>query len=330
MIASVSFRNFKALRSASVRLTPFNLVVGPNGSGKTSLIQALIHLRSLSALPVNVPGGNPAAGDAEMEFTFFPPNDRLNVRLTCTSESTCGGLQISPPGAAQWAGLKPEIARITNFEFDYEAMAQPSPANQCAELAADGGNLAGFLAAMRDTSPDQFKRFTDEIVRLFPEFESVELRKLDDGRERLCGTLIGDVADVSGESLSQGLLHTIAIVALSLSASPPSVICIEEVDRGVHPRMLREIRDALYRLSYPKAYNIDRPAAQVIVTTHSPYLLDLFRDHPDEVIITQKRGREAHFERLSDRADLPQLLEEGALGDLWFSGIVGGVPEERT
>jgi len=77
-------------------------------------------------------------------------------------------------------------------------------------------------------------------------------------------------------------------------------------------------------------FEVDRPPTQVIVTTHSPYLLDLFRDHPEEVIVTQKRGREAHFERLSDRPDLPQLLEEGALGDLWFSGIIGGVPEERT
>jgi predicted ATPase len=330
VIASVSFRNFKALRNASVRLTPFNLVVGPNGSGKTSLIQALLHLRSLSTMSVNVPGGSPAAGDAEMEFRFFPPNDHLNVRLTCASESTCGGLQISPPDAAQWAELKTQIGRIASFDFDYEAMAQPSLASQGTELAADGSNLAGFLAAMHDTNPDPFKRFTEEIVRLFPEFESVALRELSDGREYLCGTLIGEVADVSGESLSQGLLHTIAIVALSLSMSPPSVICIEEVDRGIHPRMLREIRDALYRLSYPQAYNIARPASQVIVTTHSPYLLDLFRDHPDEVIVTQKHGREAHFERLSERPDLPQLLEEGALGDLWFSGIIGGVPEERS
>ena len=37
----------------------------------------------------------------------------------------------------------------------------------------------------------------------------------------------------------------------------------------------------------------------------------------------------AHFERLSDRADVPELLREGSLGDIWLSGILGGVPEER-
>ena len=27
--------------------------------------------------------------------------------------------------------------------------------------------------------------------------------------------------------------------------------------------------------------------------------------------------------------DLKELLSEGSLGDMWFSGILGGVPEER-
>ena len=51
MIASVQFKHFKALRATSLRLEPFNLVIGPNGSGKTSLIQALLRLRTLARPP---------------------------------------------------------------------------------------------------------------------------------------------------------------------------------------------------------------------------------------------------------------------------------------
>jgi predicted ATPase len=93
--------------------------------------------------------------------------------------------------------------------------------------------------------------------------------------------------------------------------------------------MLREVRDVLYRLSYPQSFGLARRAVQVIATTHSPYLLDLFREHPEEIVIAQKHGAEARFERLADRADLKELLSEGSLGDMWFSGILGGVPEER-
>jgi len=92
--------------------------------------------------------------------------------------------------------------------------------------------------------------------------------------------------------------------------------------------MFREVRDVLYRLSHPPA-DAGRAGVQVIATTHSPYFIDLFRDHPEEVIISQKTGRAATFERLSDRPDLPELLREGSLGEMWYSGILGGVPEER-
>src|SRR5439155_20711962 len=126
------------------------------------------------------------------------------------------------------------------------------------------------------------------------------------------------------------MLYLLALLALAFEPAPPRLICLEEIDRGIHPRMLREVRDTLYRLSYPKAFGLDRPPVQVIATTHSPYLLDQFREHPEEVVISHKRGRAAHFERLIDRTDLPELLREGSLGDMWFSGILGGVPEEKS
>ena len=83
-------------------------------------------------------------------------------------------------------------------------------------------------------------------------------------------------------------------------------------------------------LSYPESFGSKRQAVQIVTTTHSPYFIDLFRDHPEEVVISQKHGRAAKFERLSDRKDLKELLREGSLGDMWFSGILGGVPEEKT
>ena len=87
MIASIAFHRFKALRATEVSLAPFNLVIGPNGSGKTSLIEAIQRLRTLAALPVSaVPFGREMAGP-EIEFRFEAPFDGLDRKSTRLNSS---------------------------------------------------------------------------------------------------------------------------------------------------------------------------------------------------------------------------------------------------
>ena len=167
------------------------------------------------------------------------------------------------------------------------------------------------------------------MLRLFPEFAGIVLTSPSADTVGFELALADGSGSVPAANLSQGTLYLLDVLALAFDPAPPAVLCIEEIDRGIHPRLLREIRDALYRLSYPAATGERRAPVQLIATTQSPYFLDLFRDHPEEIVITQKRGNAAHFERLSDRPDLPEILREGSLGDIWFSGILGGVPEER-
>ncbi len=335
MIASVAFRNFKALRATSLSLAPFNLVIGPNGSGKTSLIQAILQLRALARLPLREPMAEserrPEA--AEITFRFQPPFDGLEASLSCVSESLCDFLQVTPlpsgEGVDDWAGLRARLLSLRSFHFDHEAIASAAPLKDGEHLAADGANLAAVLAARSKAHPQEFVRFKEELFCIQPEYDALTLVENADHTVTFELRLADEAEVVTADSLSQGTLYLMALLALVLDPTPPAIVCIEEIDRGIHPRLLREIRDLLYRLSYPGATGETRAAVQVIATTHSPYLLDLFREHPEEIVITEKHGRAAHFTRLSGRADLTALLEEGSLGDLWFSGILGGVPDEQ-
>ncbi len=119
------------------------------------------------------------------------------------------------------------------------------------------------------------------------------------------------------------------MLTISYLPSPPPIVGIEEPDRGIHPRLLRDIRDALYRLAYPEDFGEKREPVQVIATTHSPYMLELFRDHPEEIVIAEKVGNEARFHRLADRPDIEEILQDTSLGEAWYSGILGGVPQEQ-
>ncbi|MBI2512943.1 MAG: AAA family ATPase [Opitutae bacterium] len=333
MLASVHFKNFKALRSAAVRIEPFNLVIGPNGSGKTSLIQALLRLRTLAALPAahTTDTKHVRHGGPEIEFRFRPPFERLRVVCACThDELVCDTLVVlrapGDPEEKLWNDLRARLLTIRGFLFDHYAMAAPARRDDRRELASNAGNLAAVLSEWREHTPGALEKLEAEFRRIVPEFSGLEFRDVGAERVELLARVNGDA--VPADSLSQGTLYLLAVLALAFAPEPPAVVCLEEADRGVHPRMLREIRDALYRLSYPQAFGETRAPVQVITTTHSPYLLDLFKEHPEEVVLANKHGRSATFERLSERKDLRELLGESNLGDLWYSGILGGTPDE--
>lgn len=336
MIAGVHFRNFKALRSTAVKLAPCNLVLGPNGSGKTSLIQAILRLRTLVALPViHAREMQPTLNDGpQIEFTFHAPYEAVRVTLGCNAdEMVCNLLIVDhpPEAAAAWAALRAALRTPRGYLFDHYAMAAPAKRGEGSELTSNGGNLAAVLDAWKQQEADAFAALQTEFCRLMPEFSALELRGGPAETVELGARLVAEGGHfVSADNLSQGTLYLLAILTLAFNPKPPAVVCLEEADRGIHPRMLRDVRDALYRLSYPHDLGLERAPVQVITTTHSPYLLDQFRDHPEEIILASKRGSSAHFERLADRADLKDLLGEAHLGDLWYSGILGAVPEDGT
>jgi hypothetical protein len=109
---------------------------------------------------------------------------------------------------------------------------------------------------------------------------------------------------------------------------PHVIITTGRYNHGIHPRLLRRVRDAIYRLAYPRESD-RRDPVQVIATTHSPYFLDLFKDHPEEIVIAEKQEEGVKFQRLSDRADIDQILTDAPLGEVWYSGVLGGVPAEQ-
>jgi predicted ATPase len=333
MITAVQFRNFKALRSAALRLEPFNLFIGPSGSGKTSFIQALLKLRSLAGLaatPAKELAGKKPEGP-QIDFYFAPPLEQVRVTLACTSDDlVCNALSVEHPpgpvGEGQWAEVRQQLRGIRAFLFDHYAMAVPARRTDSAELASNAANLAAVLAERRARDPEAMAHLAAGFCRILPEFSGLDFRDAGDGRVELLAQLADGGEALAAEDLSQGTLYLLAILCLAHDPHPPGLICIEEADRGVHPRLLREVRDAFYRLSHPLPG--DRAPVQVIATTHSPYLLDLFREHPEEIVMANKQGNAATFERLSDRADLLELMKDTNLGDLWYTGILGGVPGE--
>lgn len=333
VIAEIGFRNFKALRDARLVMAPFNLLIGPNGSGKTSLIQALVRLRTLSRLPLKPPAppGEVMTEAPRIVLKFAEPHEQLEAVMSCVNDMQCDLLEVTPTPLAsqQWPVLRERILGIRAYLLDHYAMALPSPRHDNVALSSNGSNVAAVLARWAVEEPMAYSAVRGEILRMLPEHDELLLVSRDGGTVEVALRVRGSSDLVHAENLSQGTLYLLALALLAHDPAPPSLICIEEVDRGIHPRRLREVRDLMYRMTYPASFGEGkRRPVQVVATTHSPYLLDQFREHPEEVVVAERHGTSATFSRLSERSDLAELLSGASLGDIWYSGILGGVPDE--
>jgi predicted ATPase len=217
--------------------------------------------------------------------------------------------------------------RLGSFRFyalDANAIAQPVPLSPNTELSANGAGLAGVLERLRDEEPERFEAYVNEVARWVPEYDRVLLSTSGPGQKSIALRTRQGRFSIPAQQLSQGTSLSLAILALAYLPKPPAFVALEEPDRGVHPRLLRQIRDALYRLSYPESCGETRAAVQVLVTTHSPYFLDLLRDHPEEIVLANKTGNDVQFERLSDKPDFEEILGNAPLSEVWYTGVLGG------
>ena len=332
MIERVAFRNFKVLHNADLPLGRFTLIVGSNGSGKTTALHAIQYAAHWASLPYDrvVTAGYDRTGPVELVLHWSSPYQGLRMRFLWLPNGWDRKTEGAKP---EWqpdlTGLDARLREIRTYSFDAGGIANPVGLQPNMELANTGGNLAGVLDQLRDRAPERFEALNDELHVWLPDFDRILFDTVGSGvRIFKLRTSHGKHA-ISAADLSHGTLFAVAILTLAYLPTPPPLVGLEEPDRGIHPRLLRHIQDALYQLAYPEQFGDTRDPVQVIVTTHSPYFLDLYKDHPDEVVIAQKRRDGAIFERLSDRTDITAILGDTHLGDAWYSGILGGVPSEE-
>lgn len=177
-------------------------------------------------------------------------------------------------------------------------------------LEEDFSNLGMFLNRLRRT-PKAKKAILTGLRDLYEGVNDFDVT-VEGGTVQVFFTE-GDFT-IPATRLSDGTLRYLCLLAILCDPEPPSLICIEEPELGLHPDIIPKLADLLKEASQ---------RTQLIVTTHSDILVDAMTETPEVVVVCERHDGLTEMKRLK-RKDLTGWLEKYRLGQLWTKGQLGG------
>ncbi len=111
----------------------------------------------------------------------------------------------------------------------------------------------------------------------------------------------------------------LAYLTLLYDPNPHPLLCIEEPENQLYPRLLSELAEEF------RAYS--ESGGQVFVSTHSPDFLNA--TELEEVFWLVKKDGYTEIKRASEDAQISAYMQEGdQMGYLWKQGFFDGVDPE--
>jgi predicted ATPase len=142
-----------------------------------------------------------------------------------------------------------------------------------------GAGLHAALANMAVHNPDSWQALQANLQRIIPSIRGLRHTKtanLNQPAGLLFDTVGAD--SLPAEQVSEGTLLVLGLLAALHAPGRPSLVLLDDLDRGLHPKAQRELIALLRGLLETN------PDLQLIATTHSPYMLDCMA--PNEVRMT--------------------------------------------
>lgn len=398
-LKSFRLKNFKAIRdSGVVKFTPLTVLIGDNGSGKSSLVEGLqtyqrivtdgldeamnlwrgfenirhgaapqgtvkrsrnrahqegiiefslshrveienenrrsqshSHLMKVACAPDgdeifileerwNVGGQRYMARDSD-GYLYNSYDKRLgsgvtfpiSLPFTFESEALQGGKSlISSSRAIPYNSLA--IASWQFLALNAWSMGEPRPIQRTGgaiRLHANGLNIAEYLNDIRERDSDAFDGIIETMQFVLPYMREIRPVLTDILGRQMHLKMKEDGLNVPGWLLSTGTLRILALLALFRHPEPPPVIVIEELENGLDPRSVQLIVEEIRRVT-------ETGRSQIILTSHSPYLLDLF--DLSHIVLVERQDGSPSFTRPDECRELDRWKERFGPGRLMSSG----------
>ncbi len=342
-ITRLQAKNFGCLKDVDVQLTPLHAFIGPNDSGKSTLLRAMrtiVHLASDKFFPISPSDGSSQLGPFDpgigtedifdlkislgenVEYRVFRNKEKMAEQVFWGSEKKKGyprkwtGASQFPFKAIVPPSIEPnrkelEMKGAHLVCFDPDALKSPSPlitekeVNRFFENRGQG--LAGVLDRIRDRGDGTFDQIAREVVELFPSVQFLGFDTVPSRMKVLMVTLKSG-EHVMAAQMSDGLLFYLAFASIRF-LDPVSVLLVEEPENGLHPARIADVVRMMREVS---------KTTQVLIATHSPLLVNELEGH-EVTVVTRSPEEGTKTVRLCDTHNFEERSKVYAHGELWVS-----------
>jgi predicted ATPase len=179
-------------------------------------------------------------------------------------------------------------------------------------LNRDGSNLAQYLANIRDKDVHAFNGIVDAMRFVLDYATDLQPIETSEVQRTMYVSMKEREYDIPGWMLSTGTVRILGLLAVLRNPEPPPVVIVEEIENGLDPRTIHMVLDEI-RMA------VQSGRTQVILTTHSPYFLNLL---PLQTIVLVERdgGGNPVFWRPSDEGEVKEWGKRFAPGELYTAG----------
>ena len=214
---------------------------------------------------------------------------------------------VSASAAAPFRAVFDGLRAITVYNINPDVMRGLQKPDSGEILRRDGSNAASVLERLRREAPQTKERIEDYLRLVVPGIDGVDRVSLDswealEFRQATAGS--SQPWSFRGSSMSDGTLRALGVLSALFSTSrSASTIGIEEPEAALHPAAAGVLLDALRDATEQR---------QVLVTSHSPDLLDDVSVMPDELVAVRLVDGATHLAR-------PDHAARQALADSLFT-----------
>ncbi|MDR3256013.1 MAG: AAA family ATPase [Synergistaceae bacterium] len=346
-LSRIKIRGYKAFGDCDVKLENLNVLIGPNGGGKSNFMgffDLLNHLFSGKLGEYVERNGGPDAllrfgrmvtreisgelffGSKSYRFAISPADDdRMVFSDECVYHD--GQLAFSAGSGHFETRVREFDSEIPNvryqmFHFQDVSASSPirrlHPLNGGGVLSPDGRNLASYLYALKEEHNSDYQRVLKRLQIIAPFFEDFYLKPDEDdpGRISLRWLERGHSEPLGADMISDGMLRFACILAVFRYPKErrPDILLIDEPDLGLHPKASELLFHIVYLVSNYR---------QVVISTQSSALLDKFS--AEDILVVDRKDGSTVMNRL-DVDELEEWLANRTISEIWANSIIGGQP----